>query len=212
MCHVDTPEFRVIIYEWTTTLPLISIMKISNDAFDFVFKRRAKVERKIENLSAKIDNSLDKLQDLISGPINANKEKRINKWLGVLDRHATKLDNFQAEFDRLTGIELPRDEFEMTARPNEVINGQPFASFDLRVADSPYDDTYRSGSKLKLLVEAERRNGGQRSRYGIATRFNDEDRTVVVGSSTFGDTVENYDDITVTLLNSNGDTLTTLSL
>ena len=100
-------------------------MSISTDRFSRIFARRDRLESKVDRLEGR-------LLDL--DPITDYKK---------IQRIQNRIDTFSDRLDKISN-RLPQDEFEITHRGDGM--------FDIKVTDSPYDDTYVGGTPLKFSV------------------------------------------------------------
>ena len=97
---------------------------------------------------------------------------RLEEKLEDLDP-ITKYKKYQKIQNRIDRLEskLPQDEFEITHRGDGM--------FDIKVTDSPYDDTHVGGTSLKFSVSGVRpnnKNGTQRQTASIMIHsFDDEE-------------------------------------
>ena len=104
-----------------------------------------------------------------------------------------KIQRIQNRIDRLES-KLPQDEFEITHRGDGM--------FDIQVTDSPYDDTYVSGTPLKFSVSGVRQTdkGTQRRTSSVMIHsFDNEEGSTFVGSSSFDKISSDYPDASATL-------------
>ena len=112
-----------------------------------------------------------------------------------------KIQRIQNRIDRLES-KLPQDEFEITHRGDGM--------FDIQVTDSPYDDTYVSGTPLKFSVSGVRQTdkGTQRKTASVMIHsFDDEKGSTFVGSSSFNQIMSDYPDVTANLYDKNNEVL-----
>ena len=104
-----------------------------------------------------------------------------------------KIQRIQNRIDRLES-KLPQDEFEITHRGDGM--------FDIQVIDSPYDDTYVSGTPLKFSVSGVRQTdkGTQRKTASVMIHsFDNKEGSTFVGSSSFDKISSDYPDASATL-------------
>ena len=129
---------------------------------------------------------------------------RLEEKLEDLDP-ITKYKKYQKIQNRIDRLEskLPQDEFEITHRGDGM--------FDIKVTDSPYDDTYVGGTSLKFSVSGVRpnnKNGTQRQTASIMIHsFDDEEGSTFLGSSSFDKIEDNYPDVVATLYDENNQSL-----
>lgn len=151
-------------------------MSISTDRFGRIFARRDRLESKVDRLEGR-------LLDL--DPITDYKK---------IQRIQNRIDTFSDRLDKISN-RLPQDEFEITHRGDGM--------FDIKVTDSPYDDTYVGGTPLKFSVSGVRPNdkgGTQRQTASIMIHsFDNEEGSTFVGSSSFDKIEDNYPDVVATL-------------
>lgn len=151
-------------------------MSISTDRFNRIFARRDRLESKVDRLEGR-------LLDL--NPITDYKK---------IQRIQNRIDTFNDRLDKISN-RLPQDEFEITHRGDGM--------FDIKVTDSPYDDTYVGGTPLKFSVSGVRPNdkgGTQRQTSSIMIHsFDNEEGSTFVGSSSFDKIEDNYPDVVATL-------------
>jgi len=151
-------------------------MSISTDRFNRIFARRDRLESKVDRLEGR-------LLDL--DPITDYKK---------IQRIQNRIDTFNDRLDKISN-RLPQDEFEITHRGDGM--------FDIKVTDSPYDDTYVGGTPLKFSVSGVRPNdkgGTQRQTSSIMIHsFDNEEGSTFVGSSSFDKIEDNYPDVVATL-------------
>lgn len=151
-------------------------MSISTDRFSRIFARRDRLESKVDRLEGR-------LLDL--DPITDYKK---------IQRIQNRIDTFSDRLDKISN-RLPQDEFEITHRGDGM--------FDIKVTDSPYDDTYVGGTPLKFSVSGVRPNdkgGTQRQTASIMIHsFDNEEGSTFVGSSSFDKIEDNYPDVVATL-------------
>lgn len=117
-----------------------------------------------------------------------------------------RFQKIQNRIDRLQS-KLPQDEFEITHRGD--------GTFDIQVTDSPYDNTYVGGSKLKFSVSGVKQtNKGTKRRTSsiVLESFENETGSTFAGSSSFESISENYDEVFATLYGQGNQVLETVSL
>ena len=160
------------------------IMTISNARLDRIFSRSNKLESRVDRLEERLKN----LDPVTEG--------------GKIQRIQNRIDRVNNRLDRIEG-RLPKDEFEITHRGDGM--------FDIQVTDSPYDDTYTSGTSLKFSVSGVRPNdkgGTQRQTASIMVHsFDNEEGSTFVGSNSFDKIGDNYPDVAATLYNQNNEVL-----
>ena len=135
----------------------------------------------------RIFSRLNRLEEKLEGLDPITKFKRIQKIQNKIDRLESK---------------LPQDEFEITHRGDGM--------FDIKVTDSPYDDTYVDGTSLKFSVSGVRPTdkGTQRRTSSIMIHsFDNEEGSTFVGSSNFDKIISDYPDVSVTLYDENNQSL-----
>jgi hypothetical protein len=170
-------------------------MTFTNDKFDIIFSRRGRLERRSERMESRIDNLEDRIEDL--DPITDY--KKIQRIQNRIDKQKDALEVNDYLVDKLTD-RLPQDDFTITY----LENGQ----FDIKVTDSPYDDTYVGGTSLKFSVSGVK--GTQRRTSSVTIEsFEDEVGTTFAGSSSFMDIASNYSDVTATLYDQDNNALVT---
>ena len=117
-----------------------------------------------------------------------------------------RYQKIQNKIDRLES-KLPQDEFEITHRGDGM--------FDIKVTDSPYDDTYVDGTSLKFSVSGVRPTdkGTQRRTSSIMIHsFDNEEGSTFVGSSNFDKIISDYPDVSATLYDENNQSLVSSEL
>lgn len=172
-------------------------MTISNARFDRIAARRDKLERRSENIEFKLDLMEERLEDL--DPITDY--KKIERIQNRIDRFNDRLDLANTRIDNLTE-RLPQDEFEISYNDN--------GEFDIKVTDSPYDDTYVGGTPLKFSVLGVRQTdkGTQRRTTSIGIEsFEDEAGSTFAGSGSFENIVSDYPEVVATLYDENNNAL-----
>lgn len=172
-------------------------MTISNNRFDRIAARRDRLERKSERIEFKVDLMEERLEDL--DPITDY--KKIERIQNRIDKFNDRLDLANVRIDNLTE-RLPQDEFEITYNEN--------GEFDIKVTDSPYDDTYVGGTPLKFSVLGVRQTdkGTQRRTTSIGIEsFEDEAGVTFAGSGSFENIVSDYPDVVATLYDENNNAL-----
>ena len=178
-------------------------MTISNARFDRIAAKRDKLERRSENIEFKLDLMEERLEDL--DPITDY--KKIERIQNRIDKFNDRLDLTNTRIDNLTE-KLPQDEFEITHRENGM--------FDIKVTDSPYDDTYVGGTPLKFSLSGVKPNdkgGTQRRTSSIMIRsFDNEEGDTFVGSSSFDEIQDDYPEVVATLYAEDGDALESISI
>ena len=135
----------------------------------------------------RIFSRINRLEEKLESLDSVTKYKRIQKIQNKIDKLESK---------------LPQDEFEITHRGDGM--------FDIQVTDSPYDDTYVSGTPLKFSVSGVRQTdkGTQRSTASIMIHsFDNEEGSTFVGSSSFDKIEDNYPDVVATLYDENNQSL-----
>ena len=172
-------------------------MTISNARFDRIAARRDRLERRSENIEFKVDLMEERLEDL--DPITDY--KKIERIQNRIDKFNDRLDLANIRIDNLTE-RLPQDEFEISYNDN--------GEFDIKVTDSPYDDTYVGGTPLNFRVLGVRQTdkGTQRRATSIGIEsFEDEAGVTFAGSGSFENIVSDYPDVVATLYDENNNTL-----
>lgn len=168
-------------------------MTFTNDKFDIIFSRRGRLERRSERMESRIDNLEDRIEDL--DPITDY--KKIQRIQNRIDKKKDELEVNDYLVDKLTD-RLPQDDFTITY----LENGQ----FDIKVTDSPYDDTYVGGTSLKFGVTGVK--GTQRRTTSVVIEsFEDEVGSTFAGSSSFENIVSDYSDVTAALYDENNNAL-----
>lgn len=164
-------------------------MSISTDRFDRIFARRDRLESKVDRLEGRLSD-LD--------PITDHKK---------IQRIQNRIDTFNNRIDKLSN-RLPQDEFEITHRENGM--------FDIKVTDSPYDDTYVGGTPLKFSLSGVKPNdkgGTQRRTSSIMIHsFDNEEGSTFVGSSSFDEIQNDYPDVVATLYGEDNTALASVEL
>jgi hypothetical protein len=147
--------------------------------------------------------------------ISNNRFDRIFSRLNRLEEKLEDLDpitnyrrvqRIQNRIDRLES-KLPQDGFEITHRGDGM--------FDIQVTDSPYDDTYVSGTPLKFSVSGVRQTdkGTQRRTSSVMIHsFDNEEGSTFVGSSSFDKISSDYPDVFATLYDENNQALASSDL
>ena len=128
--------------------------QVSTDTFDFIFKRKKVLSRRIDKMAGLVERSDRKLDKLMGNP-NADPLK-IEE---VQQLRAERFERFDALRDELTfyqAIPLPKDDLSLDnfRLVNQGDRGS-FFSLDVKVTDSPYDSTYIGGEKIKVRVQGE---------------------------------------------------------
>ena len=177
-------------------------MTISNARFDRIAARRDRLERRSENIEFRVDLMEERLEDL--DPITDY--KKIERIQNRIDRFNDRLDLANTRIDNLTE-RLPQDEFEISYNDN--------GEFDIKVTDSPYDDTYVGGTPLKFSVLGVRQTdkGTQRRTTSLSIEsFEDEAGTTFAGSGSFENIISDYPDVVATLYDENNSALTSAEI
>ena len=172
-------------------------MTISNNKFDRIAARRDRLERKSENIEFKLDLMEERLEDL--DPITDY--KKIERIQNRIDKFNDRLDLANTRIDNLTE-KLPQDEFEISYNEN--------GEFDIKVTDSPYDDTYVGGTPLKFSVLGVRQTdkGTQRRTTSLSIEsFEDEAGATFAGSGSFESIENDYPEVVATLYNEDNEVL-----
>ena len=151
---------------------------------------------RFDRIFSRINRLEERLEDL--DPIT--NYKRVQRIQNRIDRLEGKLP--QDQFSK-----LPQDEFEITHRGDGM--------FDIKVTDSPYDDTYVSGTPLKFSVSGVRQtNKGTKRRTSsiMIHSFDNEEGSTFVGSSSFDQIMSDYPDVVATLYDDNNQSLASYAL
>ena len=151
---------------------------------------------RFDRIFSRLNRLEEKLEDL--DPITNYKR---------VQRIQNRIDTFSDRLDKISN-RLPQDEFEITHRGDGM--------FDIKVTDSPYDDTYVGGTPLKFSVSGVRPNdkgGTQRQTSSIMIHsFDNEEGSTFVGSSSFDKIEDNYPDVVATLYGEDNAALASVEL
>ena len=186
-------------------------MTFKTPGFDFIFAHREKLETRLAKTKFRIQRAKDKIEDLMDDPITHAQQRKIGRLEGLISMREWRTRGLANDIEELTNA-LPKDEFTFS----NYKEGDRISSLDLHVTDSPYDDTYVGGTRLKVSVNATRRGiygqQGYTTNSNLVKTFDDEKGMTSFGGSNIKKMMNEYEDVTVTLFNQDNHVLTSQQL
>ena len=186
-------------------------MTVSTPYFDFVFEAKQEVAEELEyaqKVSARLDRKQERLEQLVSIRPSAKRLRRLAKAQALSDLYDQEIEELTGELAEYNAVELPKDSIDVSFWDG-------LTGLSMTITDSPYDDTYVGGTKIKAKVSGSGMvtSKGTRS-YGttIGTWLGviDGETTIQFGMNT--ECIDgSYPDVLVSLV-SNGDPVLTQTL
>jgi hypothetical protein len=152
--------------------------QVSTEAFDFIFATKTKLEDRADRLENRIERSQAKLDTLLDNP-NAS-DRKIGRLEGLIAARTGRLVTLEADIAGYDAFPLPQDELVINYNPGD-------SKFGVSFQESPYDDFFGPGERVKVGVRAWNDNGKKRAQT-TQLNLNHPDYTgdkYVLGDSTF---------------------------
>lgn len=182
-------------------------MTVSTPYFDLVFQAKELRAQRIVGLTDNIDTAEQRIELLESRPVTARRARRIARLENKNSNRLERIDAIENEIIAYEAI-LPKDEFDFDYWLND--EGERYG-VKVTVTDSPYDDTYVSGTSADLNLRGFDRitqfgTSGFNMRRGRIMSGDyapiDESKTVGFASPQDRDRYSEYPNLTVSLLES----------
>lgn len=182
-------------------------MTVSTPYFDLVFQTKELRAQRIVGLTENIDTAEQRIELLESRPVTARRARRIERLEAKNSNRLERIDAIENEIIAYEAI-LPKDEFDFDYWLND--EGERYG-VKVTVTDSPYDDTYVSGTSADLNLHGSDRitqfgTSGFNMRRGRIMSGDyapiDESKTVGFASPQDRDRYAEYPNLTVSLLES----------
>ena len=187
--------------------------QVSTEAFDFIFATKNKLEDRADRLEARIDRAQEKLDKLLSEDSLTNKqERKAGRLEGLIGARSSRLFALEADIAEYDAFPFPQDELVINYNPGDI-------KFGVSFQESPYDDFFGPGERVKVGVRAWDDDGKRRAQ-STQLNLNLPDYTgdkYVLGDSTFtysGLNLKDYSgyDNALIYVEVGGETLQTLQL
>ena len=123
-------------------------MSVQSTTFDLLFDQLKGRENRLSVINRNYARAERRLESLLEKPDTAARQARID---GILDTQVWRLERVAEIEDTITGIKevLPKDEFTSSFWVNDA--GENWG-ISVTVTDSPYDDTYVSGTPIAMRI------------------------------------------------------------
>lgn len=183
--------------------------------FDLLFSDKVALQRRADNLEEAIAFYDKKIERLSDGVVRPWRTRRLEKTIA---RQAEAREELEFVNDELTFYsdvtEQPRDAYGVSLQLTQLSNGRDFGLASVTVTDSLFDETFESGDGLIVRHSGTRtkKNGAQSTwtstvKTLAASTEVDGVSTFVFGSTGLGRKLANYDNITIDILDQDGDSI-----
>ena len=187
--------------------------QVSTEAFDFIFATKNKLEDRADRLESRIRRAEFKLNKLLSADeLTTSQERKAGRLEGLIGARSSRLFALEADIAEYDAFPFPKDELVINYNPGD-------SKFGVSFQESPYDDFFGPGERVKVGVRAWD-DDGKKSAQSTQLNLNHPDYTgnkYVLGDSTFtysGLNLNDYSryDNAFIYVEVGGETLETLSL